>query len=131
MPSYEVGRMWKEASSIGHSLDCSQKFTADTMSPSMRTAGHPGHEFNINSLYKNRYGVHDGRSRFDSRHRQEVFSTVTKPVLGPNQSPIRCVPEALFSGVKRPRRDSDHSLTCNQCRAQERWTYTSTAQMSS
>jgi hypothetical protein len=38
-----------------------------------------------------------------------LFSTAPRPTLGPNQPPIQWVPGALSPGVKRPRREIDHS----------------------
>jgi hypothetical protein len=32
-----------------------------------------------------------------------------RPALGTTQPPIQCVPGALFPGIKRPGRESDHS----------------------
>jgi hypothetical protein len=39
---------------------------------------------------------------FDSQKGEEIFlfSTVSKPALGPTQLPILCVPEACSLGVK-------------------------------
>jgi hypothetical protein len=37
------------------------------------------------------------------------FSKSSRPVLGPTQSLIQWVPGALSPGVKRPRREADHS----------------------
>jgi hypothetical protein len=38
-----------------------------------------------------------------------LFITVSRPALGPTQSPIQWVPEALSLGVKWPGREADHS----------------------
>jgi hypothetical protein len=38
-----------------------------------------------------------------------LFSTASRPTLGPKQPPIHCVPGALSPGVKRQGRDVDHS----------------------
>jgi hypothetical protein len=38
-----------------------------------------------------------------------LFSTASRPALGPTQPPIRWVPEAIYPGVKRPRREADLS----------------------
>jgi hypothetical protein len=48
---------------------------------------------------------------FDSRRGLEIFlfTTESRKALGPTQPPIQWVPEALSLGVKRPRREADHS----------------------
>jgi hypothetical protein len=38
-----------------------------------------------------------------------LFSTASTAALGPTQHPILWVPEALTPGIKRPRREADHS----------------------
>jgi hypothetical protein len=38
-----------------------------------------------------------------------LFTTVSRPVLGPTQLPITWLPEALTLGVKRRGREADHS----------------------
>jgi hypothetical protein len=49
--------------------------------------------------------------RADSRQRQEIFlfSTASRPALGPTQRPIQWVPWALSPGVNRSGREADHS----------------------
>jgi hypothetical protein len=39
-----------------------------------------------------------------------LFTTVSIPALGPTQPPIQWVPGAPSLGIKRPRREADHSL---------------------
>jgi hypothetical protein len=58
------------------------------------------------------------RSRNSSPDREKnfLFSTSSRPALGPTQPLIQWVPGALSPGVKRPRREADHSPPC---RAQE------------
>jgi hypothetical protein len=48
---------------------------------------------------------------FDSRRglRISLFTTASRTALGPTQPPIQWVPGALSLGVKRPRREADHS----------------------
>jgi hypothetical protein len=53
-----------------------------------------------------------------------LFSTASKPALWPTQPHIQCVPEPLFSGVKRSGRETDHSPI--QRRGQQYWRCTST-----
>jgi hypothetical protein len=38
-----------------------------------------------------------------------LFTTVSRPTLGPTQTPIQRVPGALSLGVKRTAREADHS----------------------
>jgi hypothetical protein len=38
-----------------------------------------------------------------------IFTTVSRPVLGPTQPPIQWVPGSLSLGVKRLGREADHS----------------------
>jgi hypothetical protein len=38
-----------------------------------------------------------------------LFTTASKPALGPAQPPVRWVTGTLSLGVKRPGRDADHS----------------------
>jgi hypothetical protein len=40
-----------------------------------------------------------------------LFSTTSISALGLNQPPVQCVPAAPSLGVKRPRREADHSPT--------------------
>jgi len=55
------------------------------------------------------YGLDD--QSFESRQGLGIFllTTVCRPALGPTQPPIQWVPGALSLGVKRPRREADHS----------------------
>ena len=46
------------------------------------------------------------------------FPQPSRPVLGPTQPPIQCVP-GLFPGVKRPSRGVDHPPLCS-AKAKER-----------
>jgi hypothetical protein len=54
-----------------------------------------------------------------------LFSTVSRPALGPTQPPIQCVPGDLSLGVKRPRRETDHSPP-SSAKVKSVWSYTST-----
>jgi hypothetical protein len=42
-----------------------------------------------------------------------LFSIEFRPALGPTRSPIQWVPGDCFPGVKRPRREADHSPPFN------------------
>jgi hypothetical protein len=46
---------------------------------------------------------------------QEIFhySTVSRPAMGPTQTPIQCAPGNLSQAVKRSGREADHSLPSN------------------
>jgi hypothetical protein len=56
-------------------------------------------------------GLQAERSGFDSRQGEEIFlfSTASRPALGPTQPPIQWVPGGLSVGVKRLGREADHS----------------------
>jgi hypothetical protein len=53
-----------------------------------------------------------------------LFSTSSRPALGPTQPPIQRVPGSLSPGVKRPECEVDHSPTSAE--AKKMWIYTST-----
>jgi hypothetical protein len=55
------------------------------------------------------YGLDDRGARVRVPIGSRIFSTSSRPVLGPIQPPIQWVPGSLYSGVKRPRREADHS----------------------
>jgi hypothetical protein len=52
-----------------------------------------------------------GVLRFESRQGLGIFlfSAVSRPALGPTQSPVQRVAGALSLGVKRPGREADYS----------------------
>jgi hypothetical protein len=54
-----------------------------------------------------------------------IFSTSSRPVLGPIQPPILWVPRALSLEVKRPGRETDHSPSTS-AEVKKTWIYTST-----
>jgi hypothetical protein len=54
------------------------------------------------------YGLGD-RDSSPGRVKDFLFSTSSKPVMGPTQPPIKWVPGALSLGVKRPGREANHS----------------------
>jgi hypothetical protein len=51
----------------------------------------------------------DSRVRFPGGLGIFLFTSASRPDLGPTQPPIQWVPEALSLGVKRPGREADHS----------------------
>jgi hypothetical protein len=59
----------------------------------------------------NGYVLGDRGSGFDFRRGLGIFlfTTESRPALGLTQPPIQWVPGALSLGVKRPRREADHS----------------------
>jgi hypothetical protein len=71
------------------------------------------------------YGLDD--RRFESRQGLGIFlfTTVSRPALGPTQPPIQLVPGTLSVGVNRPGREADHSPT-SIVEVKNAWTYTST-----
>jgi hypothetical protein len=54
--------------------------------------------------------------------RISLFSMSSRPVLGPKQPAIQWVPWALSPGIKRPRREDDHSLPSN-AEIKNTWNY--------
>jgi hypothetical protein len=63
---------------------------------------------------------------FESLQRLGIFlsTTVSRSALGPTQPPIQWVPRALSPGVKRPRREADHSPPSN-VEVRNAWSYIS------
>jgi len=53
-----------------------------------------------------------------------LFTTASRPALGPTQPPIQYVPGALSLGVKRPGREVDHLPPSND-EIKNAWSYTS------
>jgi hypothetical protein len=64
---------------------------------------------------------------FESRHGLEIFlfTTASRRSLGSTQPPIQWIPGALSLGVKRPRREADHSLP-SSAEVKNAWNFTST-----
>jgi hypothetical protein len=69
------------------------------------------------------YGLDDG---FESRQGLGIFlfTTASRPALGPTQSPIQWVPGALFLGIKRQGREADHSPP-SSAEVKNPWSYAS------
>jgi hypothetical protein len=65
---------------------------------------------------------------FDSRRGLGIFlfTTVSRTALGPTQPHNQWVPEALSLGVKRPRREADHSPSFS-AEVKNEWSYTFTS----
>jgi hypothetical protein len=59
-----------------------------------------------------------GRSSSPNRGKIFLFSTSSRPILGPNQPPTQWVPKAVSSVVKRPGREADHSQLSHSERIQ-------------
>jgi hypothetical protein len=55
------------------------------------------------------YGL-DGRGSNPARGNIFLFSTISRPAVGPTQPPIQWVPGPIFPAVKRRKRGADHSL---------------------
>jgi hypothetical protein len=58
------------------------------------------------------YGI-DCRGSVPLRGKVFIFSTASRPVLGPTQPPILWAQAALSPGVKWPDREADHSPPSN------------------
>jgi hypothetical protein len=73
------------------------------------------------------YGL-DDRGSVTGRGSWELFlfATASRPELGPTQPPIQRIPWALSLGVKRPRREADHSPP-SSAEVKNAWSYTSTS----
>jgi len=56
-----------------------------------------------------------------------LLATAPRPALGPTQPPIQWVPGVLSPGVKRPERETDHSLPPS-ADVKNAWSYTYTPQ---
>jgi hypothetical protein len=54
-----------------------------------------------------------------------LYTTASRPAVGPTQPPIQWVPGALSLGVKRPVREADHSPP-SSAEVKNAWSYTST-----
>jgi hypothetical protein len=66
-----------------------------------------------------------GRSSSPGRVKIFLFSTASRPVLGPTQPPIQWVPGAVPPGVKRQGREADRSPPTS-AEVKKTWIYTST-----
>jgi hypothetical protein len=73
------------------------------------------------------YELNDWWFEYRQRLGTSLFTTASRPALGPTQLPIQWVPGVLSLGVKRPRREADHSLP-SSAEVKNAWSYTSTPQ---
>jgi hypothetical protein len=73
------------------------------------------------------YGLDD--RGFESRQGLGIilFTTASRPTLGPTQPPIQWVPGALSLGVKVSGREADHSPS-SSAEVKNAWSYTSAPQ---
>jgi hypothetical protein len=55
------------------------------------------------------YGLYNGGVGVRVPVGSRIFSTMSRPALGPTQLSIQCVPGAPFPEVKRQGREADHS----------------------
>jgi hypothetical protein len=55
------------------------------------------------------YGL-DSLGSIPDRNKVFLFSTTSRPALGPTQSPVQLVPGTFSPGVKRSGREADQSL---------------------
>jgi hypothetical protein len=54
------------------------------------------------------YGL-EGQNSIPDRGEIFLFSKISRLTLGPTQPPVQWTQEALFPGVKRQKREADHS----------------------
>ena len=55
-----------------------------------------------------------------------LFSKWFRPLSGPTKYLIKLVPGYLVPGIKRPRREVDHSTLCS-AQVKKEWSFTSTS----
>jgi hypothetical protein len=86
--------------------------------------------FMLSGIALGSYEIYD--RVFESRHGLGIFlfTTLSRPALGPTQPPILWVPGALFSlEVKRPGCEADHSSPYS-AEFKNAWSFTSTPPIS-
>jgi hypothetical protein len=86
---------------------------------------HKSREF-LTSLTQLGYRLGDREGGFESRQGLGffLFTTASRPALGPTQPPIQWVPGALSLGVKLPGREAAHSPSSAEVK--NTWSYIST-----
>jgi hypothetical protein len=70
------------------------------------------------------YGLDDRWFESRQRLRAFLFTTVSRPALGPTQPPMKWIPGFLSLGVKRPWREADYSPP-SRAKVNNAWRYTS------
>jgi hypothetical protein len=75
-------------------------------------------------------GLRAGYSGFESRQRLRIFlfTTASRPALGPTQTPIQRVCGSFSLGIIRPGCEADHSPP-SSAEVKNAWSYTSTPPM--
>jgi hypothetical protein len=63
----------------------------------------------VDIVTQHELGDRGGLSSSPGRVKIFLFSTSSRPAVGSAQPPIQLVPRTLFTGVKRPRSEADHS----------------------
>jgi hypothetical protein len=80
--------------------------------------------FDVLLLAYFRAGRPTGRSSSPGRVKNFLFSTSSRPALGPTQPPIQWVQGTLSTGVMRPGREADHSPPTS-AEVKKTWIYAS------
>jgi hypothetical protein len=75
------------------------------------------------------YGLDDRGFEYRQRLGVFLFTTGSRPALGPTQPPIQCAQGALSLGIKRPGREADQSPP-SSAKVNNAWSYNSTSQYS-
>jgi hypothetical protein len=70
------------------------------------------------------YGLDDRGVEVRVMVGSRIFSTSSKPALGPTKPPIQCLPGALSPGVKQPGCEANHSHPTS-AEVKKTWIYTS------
>jgi hypothetical protein len=71
------------------------------------------------------YGLDDRGFDFRQGLGIFLFTTASRPALGPTQPPIQWVPGAVSLGIKRPGCEADHTPP-SSAEVKNAWSYTST-----
>jgi hypothetical protein len=86
------------------------------------------HVLVVYSVQRLGYGL-DGRGSIPGRGSDGIFlfTTASRPALGPTQLPFQWVPTALTPSIKRPVREADHSPP-SSAEVENKCSYTSAPQ---